>query len=563
MSDVPRSSWSPDEDDDNSDNEHFYDVPESFEGSPTIRATTSIATSSRTAAVYASAQNAINTSTRIHIPSLHEKTNLRDYSKSSTATTTTTTTTMQTDIARLSLNSRKSTATSVASSAPSQQPALSAIEAERIRATHRPLFIPTNYSRVRDPNDADKSPDAELSIIKLAKEVLGSVKAGADVTNINLPASILDPVSTLEKATKSMQCGDLIPEVCSANTPVKRFMNVMRFCFSGLAKEKFGKKPYNPVLGEVFRCAFVHRKKSDGFTVLVAEQVSHHPPITALHLCNRELGFKMNSYTAPEPRFWGNSLEVKLKGAIRINLEKWGNEEYTLTRPYVHMSGFFAGKQRLEFAGQSEVRCESSDLVADIEYKSKGVLGRGEPHAVSGKILKLSTKEVLFTFEGFWDSVITVTDVSTQKQQKLFDYEAVKATKSMVPILPKEEEFEESFSTIVWSECSDAIWRGNTPDANAAKRRVEDRQRALRKARSANGIDWKHHYFQKRKDGKEGYVLRDGLDKLLGPNIKLGQEELEAVRSGSLSTKAESIMANGTEKNTTRRRLVGLGRNRH
>lgn len=170
---------------------------------------------------------------------------------------------------------------------------------------------PRRYARVRNPDDAENAPDSELSIIKLAREVLGSVKAGADVTNVNLPASILDPVSTLEKTTKSMQRGDLLPDIVAGADPIARLLAVLRFNLSGLAKEKFGKKPYNPVLGEVFRCSFAHRRREHGTTLLVAEQVSHHPPITALHLNNRSLGIHLNSFTAPEPRFWGNSLEVK------------------------------------------------------------------------------------------------------------------------------------------------------------------------------------------------------------------------------------------------------------
>lgn len=437
------------------------------------------------------------------------------------------------------------------------------------------VVLPRTYARVRDPHDVEKAPDSELSLIRLAREVLGSVKAGADVTNVNLPASILDPVSTLEKTTKSMQRGDLIPDICSAKTAEERMLAVLRFNLSGLAKEKFGKKPYNPVLGELFRCAFVHRDVAHGQTVLVAEQVSHHPPITALHLSNRTLGFHMNSYTAPEPRFWGNSLEVKLSGCIRITLDCLGGEEYLLTRPVLNMTGFLAGKQRLEFSGPAEIVCERTGLGAHLEYKARGMMGRGELHAISGRVFETRTDETLYTFEGLWDNVVRITDMRTKETRVLYEYNEVKASKSMLPVLPCEADLEPSFSTLVWAECSEAIWRANTADANAAKRRVEDAQREKKKKRIAENRTWSYNYFRKRADGDDGYTLREDLKHLVEPKLPLPPDTLAAVRAARFDEVEEEFRevvlgspseANGggpskSKKGKIRRRLA-IGRNR-
>jgi len=445
-----------------------------------------------------------------------------------------------------------------------------------------PAKLPTLYNRVRNPDDAENAPDHELSLIKLAREVLGSVKAGSDVTNVNLPASILDPVSTLEKTTKSMQRGDLLPDIVAGKTPLDRLLAVLRFNLSGLAKERFGKKPYNPVLGEVFRCAFAHRQLSHGTTVLVAEQVSHHPPITALHLQNRALGVHLNSYTAPEPRFWGNSLEVKLKGCIRITLDSHDDEEYLITRPVVNMTGFLAGRQRLEFHGPAQIICEKTGLTADLEFKARGMMGRGDQHAISGRIYKTTpdnendVANILYTFDGFWDNQVTLTDVQTGETSTLFNYNTVKANKNMLPILPDLDELEPSFSTVVWAECSDAIWRANTSDANAAKRKVEDHQRELKKKRKENNKEWIHHYFRKRPDGKDGYLLRTDVEKLLDAEFGLGDDDMKHVRDGNLNEihsdcreeiikpDSNAMEANGNNgsgaKKGRMRRRIGLGR---
>ena len=64
------------------------------------------------------------------------------------------------------------------------------------------------------------------------------------------------------------------------NTPEERFISVLRYYLAGWhIKPKGVKKPYNPVLGEFFRCRYDY---SDGTSAYyIAEQVSHHPPVSA------------------------------------------------------------------------------------------------------------------------------------------------------------------------------------------------------------------------------------------------------------------------------------------
>lgn len=423
--------------------------------------------------------------------------------------------------------------------------------------------IGAKYAVAHDIFYAERAPDADISIMKIAKEVIGGVKQGADVTNVNLPATVLDPVSSLEKGMKSMQRGELIQLIVGEEDGLERFLALTRFYFSGLSKEKFGKKPYNPVLGEVFRCAFMHRG-AGGETVLVAEQVSHHPPITAMHLYNKRLGFRMNSHAAPEPRFWGNSVEVKLKGFIRVELEKFG-EEYESTRPYMFMSGFLAGKHRLEFVGPSTIRCAKSGYGADLEFKAKGLLGRGELNGVAGSIFELASKKVLYTLAGTWDGVITATHVESGQVKTLFDYEHIVREYSMVAILPPEEEREGSFSSVVWAECSKWIWQQDTLNANAAKRKVEDEQRRLRKERASSGVPWVTRYFEARRDGRNGYQLREPLRTQLGPVVVLDEEARSAVAvaqklEGDVPPFGEEEDGGADSMKNSRRKLLGRKR---
>lgn len=428
------------------------------------------------------------------------------------------------------------------------------------------LNIPRKYAVAYDILYADRVPETEISIVKIAREVIGGIKHGADVTNVNLPASVLDPVSSLEKGMKSMQRGELIQVIVRERDPYNRFLGILKFYFSGLSKEKFGKKPYNPILGEIFRACYIHRG-SGGHTVLIAEQTSHHPPISALHLCNDTLGFYMNSHAAPEPRFWGNSVEVKLKGIIRIVLEKFNGEEYELTRPSIYMSGFLAGRHRLEYVGQTAIRSIATGLGADIVFKARGVLGRGELNGVSGRIFELDSGRTLSTLSGTWDGIIELKEELSGRSSVLFDYDHVVKEYSMCAVLPPPSEREPTFSSVVWAECSKWIWKSDTLNANAAKRTVEEEQRRLQKEREAAGKDWMYHYFEPRKDGKEGFIIRDDIRGLSEPEIALAPEDADIIAKTQRFADPESSLSNGDLSHTnsgraSRRKLVGLVRSK-
>lgn len=77
---------------------------------------------------------------------------------------------------------------------------------------------------------------------------------------------------------------------------------VVKWYLSGLYKKPKGlKKPYNPILGETFRCYWLHPNGSKTF--YVSEQVSHHPPVC-------RYGFKKIAIKS-ECRFQLSTLQIE------------------------------------------------------------------------------------------------------------------------------------------------------------------------------------------------------------------------------------------------------------
>ena len=98
-----------------------------------------------------------------------------------------------------------------------------------------------------------------------------------------------------------------------------RMKTVVQWYLSGFYKKPKGlKKPYNPIIGETFRCYWEHSNGSKTF--YLAEQVSHHPPISSFYATNRQDGFTISGTILAKSKFYGNSTSAILDGVATLSL---------------------------------------------------------------------------------------------------------------------------------------------------------------------------------------------------------------------------------------------------
>ncbi|KAJ8298836.1 hypothetical protein KUTeg_022896 [Tegillarca granosa] len=170
------------------------------------------------------------------------------------------------------------------------------------------------------------------------------------------------------------------------------------------------KKPYNPIIGETFRCNWYH-PKTKSRTYYIAEQISHHPPVSAFHVTNRQDGFNISGSILAKSKFYGNSLSALLDGTAKLTFLKRG-EDYFITMPYAHCKGILIGTLTMEMGGKVSIDCPRTGYRCDLEFKLKPFLGSGEAsNKIVGK-LKMGT-DTLATFEGHWDQEIYIKDKLT------------------------------------------------------------------------------------------------------------------------------------------------------
>ncbi|CAH2065193.1 unnamed protein product, partial [Iphiclides podalirius] len=305
--------------------------------------------------------------------------------------------------------------------------------------------------------------------------LLKQVRPGMDLSKVVLPTFILEPRSFLDKLSDNYYHADILGQAQALEDPYQRFRCVLRWYLSGLYKKPKGlKKPYNPVLGEIFRCCWRDRN-GDGYTYYIAEQVSHHPPVSAFYVSNRKDGYVIEGSLLARSKFYGNSTSAILEGCARIHLLNWG-ETYVTTAPYAHCKGIVIGTLSMELGGKVHIICQDTGYQADVEFKLRSFLGGADQtNAISGRIKK--GKDTIATVEGYWDGRIDIKDKRTGEESNLLDV-AVLKDQRMQRFLMKLENQEEFESQRLWIKVSEAIQNDDQVAATEQKTLIEEAQRA-------------------------------------------------------------------------------------
>ncbi|RUS19174.1 hypothetical protein BC937DRAFT_87889 [Endogone sp. FLAS-F59071] len=393
-----------------------------------------------------------------------------------------------------------------------------------------------------DAADCTEVLEAESKGILFA--LIGQLRMGMDLHRVTLPTFVLEPRSMLERITDFMVHPDLLmrsefyrlgsgdgsnahvtnvrlgrwgldlalvprSELILANAPVQRpfdrllassihkaddplqrFVDVVRYYLSGWhIKPKGVKKPYNPTLGEHFRCRYNYPDGTQAF--YVAEQVSHHPPISAYHFASPENQTIVAGDLRPKSRFLGNSAATLMQGSSHIIFTNRDNERYDIVMPNVYARGILFGTMTIELGDNSTVRCEKNDLICELEFKSKGFFS-GAYNSVFGKIKRESTDELLYEISGRWSDVMFIKMHRATNKNPLLD---VTKAKIHPKIVAPESEQEANESRRLWSKVTTAIHKRDLSAATAEKTRIENNQRSETRAREQEGVEWKPRYF--------------------------------------------------------------------
>eukprot|EP01086_Lenisia_limosa_P017293 TRINITY_DN83_c0_g1_i2.p1 TRINITY_DN83_c0_g1~~TRINITY_DN83_c0_g1_i2.p1 ORF type:complete len:410 (+),score=51.78 TRINITY_DN83_c0_g1_i2:83-1312(+) len=329
----------------------------------------------------------------------------------------------------------------------------------------------------------------------LLGSILSQLRIGMDLTKVVLPTFILEPKSFLEKMADFMVHPQFLLRGMAKDCNLDRFISVVQWYLSAFhIRPKGVKKPYNPILGEHFHAWTDHQDGST--TVLTAEQVSHHPPISCFHFENREAGFVVDAFMEPKSKYLGNSAASILHGNGTLYDINRGHE-YKFNFPTAYARGILVGKLNMEIGEKVRIECVETELCIEIDFKVKGLIW-GEANALGGKLKKGTLKSGITThrLKGHWDKKIYLENIETKEVAEIFDAQTEPVVKMTIPHTVVQDEFE---SRRLWKEVSQSLCERppNQKRATNEKTKLEDAQRLSAKQRLELNKEWKPVFFKK------------------------------------------------------------------
>lgn len=188
-----------------------------------------------------------------------------------------------------------------------------------------------------------------------------------------------------------------------------------------------------------------------------------------------------------------------------------------LTQPNMYARGILFGKMKYELGDHSYVRCPENNLVAAIEFKTKGYFS-GTYNAVGGTIKDEKTGEVLYELSGLWNEQLYIKDVRVrflcfqpgyqmltgdQSHHKELLFDAAHAKPTTPRTRPIEEQGERE-SQRLWQRTVKAIIARDHEAATDEKTKIEDRQRDEAAKRADEGVEWHPRLFRRVRGGPNG-----------------------------------------------------------
>ncbi|CAN0839049.1 Oxysterol-binding protein-related protein 4C [Linum grandiflorum] len=339
--------------------------------------------------------------------------------------------------------------------------------------------------------DGDDDADSDYRTPNIVQRILSlfkHVRPGSELTGFQLPPSFNYPKSQLQLYGESVYSAgkDMLGECNEAVDPLERFTKVVSWSISTTRPSIFGVAPYNPILGET------HHVSSRSLNLRL-EQVSHHPPITALHATDQMHNLSVVCFHRPVPRFLGTKVEVEVQGKRILKLMNH-DETYVMNSPNLLIKFL---PPSVDWVGTVDISCQQTGYEARLTYTTSSLMGRASNNnGITGKIYKFSpstsSRTLLCTLSGHWTSSVKIKD---QKGERVIYSAKEVASKLKAPVLKDPQKVLPSESTLVWSEVSRAIMSKNWDKAKEAKRAVEEKQREIARERRSRGENWVPKYF--------------------------------------------------------------------
>ncbi|KAA8499882.1 Oxysterol-binding protein-related protein 6 [Porphyridium purpureum] len=338
---------------------------------------------------------------------------------------------------------------------------------------------------------------------------------GKDLSKIAVPVVFNEPLSFLQRMTEDVEYSDLLDAAVKSNDPRERLLLVAALGLSHYSStmERLG-KPFNPLLGETFELVSKARHIR-----VIAEQVSHHPPVSCIHVEGAGGAWTYRSNIEVKNKFWGKSLEVFPTGWNHVEFRDH-DEHFTYFQPITCVHNIMVGNLWVDNYGDVLVKEHKSGMQVLVSlYKSGWMSDKKLYASLKGEVTDKNGVKMDARIFGNWDKKMSIE--IDGKKRKVWEsnsrppadhsagFNMTQWAISLNSEVPENERDTHAPTDSRFRPDQRYLEKLMIDEATNEKLRLEQKQRTRRKLYEEKGIEHIPRWFVKRHDpivGSEDWV---------------------------------------------------------
>lgn len=372
--------------------------------------------------------------------------------------------------------------------------------------------ISNGFKYVRTSLPKLKGPRDKPNVFSILKDAVGT-----DLSKISVPLNFNEPLSFLQRLAEDIEYCELLDKGAAEPDPDRRMMYVAATVISHYSSTqgRIG-KPFNPLLGET--SCVIMPNKGNGMR-FVAEQVSHHPPVSACYAEGSGASWKYHNTVEIKNKFWGKSLEIFPSGLNHIEFPEHG-DHYVYSQITSCVHNIVVGRLWLDNYGEMEIVNSTNGGKCIIQFSKTGWMSDSRSFAaIKGTVYDASGKAKI-KLGGNWTKSV-YEELPKGKQNVLWTVDerpddiasqSYNMTKWSISLNAEVQEDERKFVAPTDSRLRPdqrALESGECALATDIKAMLEDGQRKRQREREERGERWEPLWFKKITDEVEGVTEYD------------------------------------------------------
>uniref|UniRef100_A0A6B2L1I0 Oxysterol-binding protein n=1 Tax=Arcella intermedia TaxID=1963864 RepID=A0A6B2L1I0_9EUKA len=320
---------------------------------------------------------------------------------------------------------------------------------------------------------------------------MSQISSKTDLTKISLPSVLCHPFSMLELIShRELLLFHILFELDGVNDPLQRFIIVVKWYIALLRTETMEKKPFNPVIGETHLC-WVANTNSDSITEFISEQVSHHPPVSAFLIRNKDKNLRIEGAVSFGVHLATNSASVSTSSAVLMTTDKDSYELSKCVPDLTVCNTIMPGKKYIMWTGEVKLVCPETGYYAVLKTEEKS----GKVNQIIGQILHRDEPKPIYKLEGVCGKITQYWPANSPKEKKvLLDHSQLQ--EAFINYLPRH--LRSSLDSMkLWVPVVDAILKNDMATADIEKKKIEADQRIRQAKKFEDGLGSEGTYFMK------------------------------------------------------------------